>query len=349
LKKSEAATEGPWKTSFGTISESDAEALRAFLATQMSAPKLVEAKALFHTLGCLGCHKVGGVGGDEGLDLSRAGEKDPGQLDFTHIPGQATLSNWLAEHFRSPAAIVPGSQMPAMGLTENEVDALTMYVMSLRRRDVPGTYLPRDRVRAARFGEREFSADGATIFSAFCSSCHGSAGQGMRYPGMAPFPAIANPDFLEIASDPFITETVRRGRPGRRMPAWGEKEGGLRPEEIQSVVAYLRQMGGNIAATPETAPPRWVRANATAGRRLYDANCAGCHGGRGEGNEGPALNNKRLLANATDTYLVRTIGRGRRGTTMEGYLTPSIARAMLTQAEIESIVAFIRTWEGPVR
>jgi hypothetical protein len=45
----------------------------------------------------------------------------------------------------------------------------------------------------------------------------------MRYPSMAAFPAIGNPDFLAVASDRFLAATVTHGRPGRRMPAWGEK------------------------------------------------------------------------------------------------------------------------------
>jgi mono/diheme cytochrome c family protein len=81
------------------------------------------------------------------------------------------------------------------------------------------------------------------------------------------------------------------------------------------------------------------------GKKQYASSCAGCHGARGEGGEGPALNNQVLLAAATDTYLVETIARGRRGTAMEGFLTPSVVRPALTRAEIEAIVSFIRSWE----
>ena len=42
-------------------------------------------------LGCRGCHKIGGVGGDDGPDLTREGEKDPQRLDYSHVPGDKTL------------------------------------------------------------------------------------------------------------------------------------------------------------------------------------------------------------------------------------------------------------------
>ena len=345
LRQSQQAASGPWRDSFAPIRGVDLGWLAVWLSTRVAAPKLIEAKALFHSTGCLGCHKVSGVGGDEGPDLSRAGEKDPGQLNFVHVPGKPGLDNWLAEHFRSPLALVAGSQMPALGLSEGEVELLTMYVLSLRRRELPGTYLPKDRVRAVRFAEREFSSDGATIFGAFCSGCHGLQGEGRRAPGMPAFPANANPDFLELVSDEFLEATIREGRPGRRMPAWGRKDGGLRPDEIRSVVSHLRQLG-EMKHKPLASPPRRVAADAALGRRLYAAACAGCHGARGQGGEGPALNNKVLLATAPDTYLAETIARGRRGTAMEGFLQPSIVRPTLSRTEIQAIVAFIRTWEG---
>ena len=351
LQRREQSAEPPWKNSFGTISDTDRAALKDYLATRVGASKLIEAKAQFNSLGCLGCHKVSGLGGDAGPDLSRAGEKDPGQANFAHVPGSPILSNWLGEHFRSPLGIVPGSQMPMMGLNEKQIDLLTMYVLSLRRRELPGAFLPKDRVSVARFGAREFATDGATIFSAICAGCHGADGKGARYPGIPPFPNIAGPDFLQLASDEFITETIKQGRPGRKMPAWmsaGSNEAGLKPEEISRVVAYLRQFGGNTAVmtdTNPTTPKRWVKGNAAEGAKLFAANCSGCHGAKGEGGEGPALNNKVLLSTATDRFFVETIGKGRRGTAMKGFLEPSPVRRALTQAEFEAVVTFLRSWE----
>jgi cytochrome c oxidase cbb3-type subunit 3 len=234
--------------------------------------------------------------------------------------------------------------MPVVALPERDIELLTMYTLSLRRRDLPETYSPKDRVRVVRFGEREFASDGATIFGAFCSGCHGPDGLGRRSPGMPAFPSPANPDFLALASDEFIRETIRLGRLGRRMPAWGQKDGGLRPDEIDKVVAHLRRLGG-VPAPARTAGAKASGDTAT-GSRLFAAACAGCHGPEGLGGEGPALNNPVLLATATDEFLIETIARGRRGTAMEGFLEPSVARRTLSRGEIESIVTFIRSLQG---
>lgn len=341
-----ARAEDPsWKTSVGEITAQNRRDIEAFLATRVGAPGLVEAKALFHSLGCRGCHKIGGVGGDDGPDLTFEGSKDPARLDYTHVIGKHTLPNWLDEHFRAPSLVVPGSLMPILGLRNEEIDSLVFYLMSLRRSNLPEAYWPKDRVRAERLGEREFATDGATLYGTFCSACHGPRGEGMRYSGMPAFPAVGNPDFLAIASDRFLSANVTHGRPGRRMPAWGDKEGGLRPTEIEAVVAHLRALGNGIPAPQENEPARWVKADRTEGETLYKESCATCHGAKGEGKEGPALNNPVLLQSATDRYLVETVIRGRRGTSMPSFRQASTTHRALSDREIEAIVSFIRTWE----
>jgi cbb3-type cytochrome c oxidase subunit III len=343
LAKSAEAAAGPWRISFGEVSENDLAALELYLRTRVAAPGLVEAKSVFLSAGCLGCHQVSGTGGDDGPVLSRAGEKDPGQVSFRAVPGKPSIRNWLAEHFRAPAAVVSGSQMPPVVLSDREIDQLTLYTLSLRRRELRDAYVPRDRLRATRFNEREFATDGATLFGAFCAGCHGADGKGRRAPGLTAFPSIANPDFLALASDEFLTATVTRGRPGRRMTGW-LKEGGLRPEEVKAVVSEVRRLGGGVLQERDTRPARWVSGDARHGKRLFESACAGCHGQDGRGGEGPALNNKTLQESATDTYLVETISRGRGGTAMAGFLSPSPVRPTLTRTEIESLVAYIRSF-----
>ncbi|MGA7992316.1 MAG: c-type cytochrome, partial [Thermoanaerobaculia bacterium] len=132
LDKSAKAAGPPWKGAFAPLAPDDRQALTTFLATRVGAPGLPEAKALFHALGCRGCHKVNGVGGADGPDLTREGRVDPGRLDFAHVSGQRSVPAWLAEHFRAPATLVANSQMPALGLSESEIDLLVYYLLSLR-------------------------------------------------------------------------------------------------------------------------------------------------------------------------------------------------------------------------
>jgi mono/diheme cytochrome c family protein len=167
----------------------------------------------------------------------------------------------------------------------------------------------------------------------------------MRYPGLSAFPAIGNPNFLRFVSDDFLRTQIKRGRPGRRMPAWGELDGGLRDEEIIRVAAYVRNLGG-VDFEGDLKPRRWIQGSSADGQRLFAAACARCHGERGEGKEGPALNNRVFLDLATDTYLLKTIQNGRPGTSMAAFGTSSTVQGALTESEIAAVIAFLRTWEG---
>ena len=345
VEQRKKAASGPWLSAFGELSESERSEIDEYLRSRVGAPGLVEAKALFHTLGCRGCHKVRGVGGDDGPDLTAEGNKDPGQLNFAQVGGEPTLANWLKQHFRAPASVVHGSNMPELGLTEQQIDQLTFYMLSLRRRNFHEALWPKDRIRAERFSMREFATDGATLYGTYCAACHGTKGEGMRYPGLAPFPAIGNRDFLRLVSDDFLREQIKRGRPGRRMPAWGELEGGLRNEEIVRLVSHVRDLGA-VAFEGDSKPRRWIQGDTAEGQRLFASACARCHGERGEGKEGPALNNRVLLDLATDTYLFKTIQNGRAGTSMAAFGRGSTVQGTLTDSEISSIIAFLRTWEG---
>lgn len=345
LAKSRSDPAPAWRNSFGEMLPAERQALDAFLGSRVGAPGLVEAKALFHTLGCRGCHKVGGVGGDDGPDLTRVGQRDPGQLDFSRVHGEHSVGNWLREHFKAPSRVVAGSVMPELGLREQELDLLVFYMFALRRAEVPEALWPTDRIRAERFGQREFATDGATLYGTFCASCHGLRGEGMRFAGVAAFPAIAHPGFLALASDEFLAATILRGRPGRRMPAWGAQEGGLQPADISALIAHLRQLGAVAAPEPDPRPARWVQGDTARGAEIFAAACASCHGKRGEGGEGPALANAVLLRHATDHYLVETIRRGRAGTSMPEFGKGDSVVPTLSDIEIQSVVAYIRQWE----
>jgi mono/diheme cytochrome c family protein len=119
----------------------------------------------------------------------------------------------------------------------------------------------------------------------------------------------------------------------------------LRPEEITAVVAHVRALG-RVNVTPDARPLRWITADAAPGQRIFESTCAGCHGKDGVGAEGPALNNPVLGESASDTYLVETIGGGRRGTAMAGFREPSPVRPALTPGDIESVAAYLRILQG---
>ena len=107
---------------------------------------------------------------------------------------------------------------------------------------------------------------------------------------------------------------------------------------------------GTMAWSWITEPDRIAEASKslnkiglTRGRELFVDNCTSCHGTRGEGGLGPALNNKILLTNASDEVLVETIRAGRPNTTMPAWA--QMNGGPLTDEDIRYIVSFLRAWE----
>lgn len=103
-------------------------------------------------------------------------------------------------------------------------------------------------------------------------------------------------------------------------------------------VAWVREPG-RMAGAAEALNQVSIRR----GRQLYLENCTACHGTRGEGIAGPALNNKKLLAKASDEVLFAIIRAGRPGTTMPAWGQDN--GGPLTDEDIRQVVAFIRAWE----
>ena len=80
-----------------------------------------------------------------------------------------------------------------------------------------------------------------------------------------------------------------------------------------------------------------------AGRILYDVNCADCHGARGEGGIGPALNSGELLKTTTDELLFQLTRTGVPGTKMPAW--GQVFGGPFTDEAVTQMVSFIRAWE----
>jgi cytochrome c oxidase subunit II len=86
-------------------------------------------RQVFETTACVNCHAIDGIGAD--------GRFGP---DLTHFMSRDTIASGAAPNtpeklrlwLRNPDAIKPGSGMPAMNLSEDDVNAVAEYLESLR-------------------------------------------------------------------------------------------------------------------------------------------------------------------------------------------------------------------------
>ena len=315
----------------------DLEVLNAWLRTKVGAPRLARGKMVFQQLGCLGCHRRGAVGGDIGPELTRIGDRDARELSADEESDSATLPRWLHQHLLTPQEVTQDSKMPPVDTEELEletdIDDVVTYLLSLRGEVVPPTLTPPDRARVAFGLGRDFPTDGRGLFQTFCSSCHGTEGEGREMETLQMVtPMIGTRGFLSVVTPRYLRASILSGRRGRYMPAWGAEDGGLSLSEIEAIVDHLASRA--FPVRPFETLPRG--ADVENGRQVFLTRCAACHTNAGQGPSfGSDLDGTTLrLFSAPVLY-----GAITRGWVEEGM--PSFS--FLPGAELRDLVAFLRS------
>jgi len=180
-------------------------------------------------------------------------------------------------------------------------------------------------------------AKGAQMYSLNCSACHQSNGKGL--PGVAP--SIRNQDFLAIASDEFILNTVRKGRLGTAMAPRPDLTKGT----IRDIITYLRSEPVTNAITVKVNDSLKFVGNTKAGADKYSRYCSSCHGPNGEGYlagvPGPGIGLPGFLDTVSDDYIFQTLKHGRIGTPMRSFIGAR-GIANLTRQDAYDIIAQLR-------
>jgi mono/diheme cytochrome c family protein len=226
-----------------TRSEAEIEALTLFMLGQtgerlteyyvsmktIPGPKL--GQQLFEQKGCIGCHSVGGNGGNVGPALDEVAKRRD--------------SDWIVKHFRDPVAVTPGTVMPNFNFTEPEIQALAFFLMSLTETNLVGFMRLPAQTSPVERGKAVYRKYG-------CGGCHGPNGEGgvpnpnaasdQQVPGLT-----GAADAADVVLEAFITEgqtTVAQldptgPKPPIYMPGWGER---ISEGELADLISYLRSL-----------------------------------------------------------------------------------------------------------
>jgi mono/diheme cytochrome c family protein len=211
------------------------------------APKLARGREVFEELGCIGCHKLHGTGGVIGPELEHVGA--------TRSPA------WLLAHFRDPGAVTTGSAMPAIKAGDEDLDALTSYVLSFTGEPMGAYYVSAKMIPGPQVGRRLFEEKG-------CLGCHSVGGKG----------GAIGPALDEVAKrrdSQWIVSHFRNPQavtPGSVMPKFDFNE-----QEIRALTEFLLSLSDpNVVGFVKTGPS----VNPIdRGRLVFKKyGCAGCHG-----------------------------------------------------------------------
>jgi cytochrome c oxidase cbb3-type subunit I/II len=240
-----------------------------------------------------------------GPDLSRVGRKYG--------------DDWHVAHFWNPSEVVPDSIMPRFtwlfdvnpeeeGLPQlnEEGKALVAYLQRLgmsignwragsisTRISSPGAFLGHSQA------PEELLSLGQEVYERRCVGCHGVKGDGKGpsakflnprprdfTTGLFKFRSTAGKDSLPTNADLYATLT--HGLWGTSMPSWQE----ISDRERWAVVHYLKTFSDRWEQEPPGQPipvppePPVTSASIEQGKALFQANCALCHGQRGQ-SDGP--------------------------------------------------------------
>ncbi len=107
-------------------------------------------------------------------------------------------------------------------------------------------YEPAARDDAREQQAADLAAEGETVWSFNCASCHGLNGEGVTAP------ALNSTEFLQSATDDQIGLLVSVGVPGTQMSAFSLDHGGpLTSEQIKSVVTFIRSWEPDAPDRPD--------------------------------------------------------------------------------------------------
>ena len=190
-------------------------------------------------------------------------------------------------------------------------------------------------------------ARGRMLYQENCAVCHGENGDAETPVGrlLKPRPRnFADPVEMGRVTVDRMYRAIKEGRPGTAMAAWGQI---LSETEVGDLIDYIHDLG----VLRGTAPLPAKRLSLEIGRRIYDKDCASCHGASG----GADTEFARLLsppprsfrdpigmARLDDGRLYLAIHRGRAGTAMGGW------GSLLSPAEIIDLMRYVRTLVQPL-
>jgi mono/diheme cytochrome c family protein len=205
--------------------------------SQVTRPDKVTSFSTLYGANCAGCHGAQGKGG------AAVALRDPLYLA---IADDVTIRRAVSDG-------VPGTAMPAFAqsaggmLTGEQIEAIVAGIRAqwakpdtVRGVDPP-PYAARDAGDAKR---------GASVYAAFCSSCHGANGRGGERAS-----SIVDGSYLALVSNQYLRTTVIVGRPELGAPDWRGNAPGkpMSPDDVSDVVTWLAAQRPEVAGQPYPA------------------------------------------------------------------------------------------------
>jgi len=192
-------------------------------------------------------------------------------------------------------------------------------------------------------------SSGKQLYDHDCAFCHGVDGLADTPVGriLEPRPRrFADPVEMARVTDDQIYRAIKEGVPGTAMASWGNT---LSEPEIGNVMDYIHELA--VSASGTGKPISEEQLSLEVGQRIYDKECAFCHGLTGHADTDAArvlvpppraFADPIQMARVDDGRLYAAIKLGRPGTAMASW------GSLMTPVEIIDVMRYIRSLQEPL-
>ncbi len=195
-----------------------------------------------------------------------------------------------------------------------------------------------------RWQPPESNLDFDALYQANCRACH-SDGH-----GLAASINLSDPNYVAFVDPAMLRKVTAEGVVGTSMPGFSHVQGGPLTDAQLKVMQEGILAWGSGGPRPADLPPYQAQGpgNPEAGKVVFQAACASCHGpdGSGVAGKGASIVDPAYLHLVSDQYLRTVIVVGRPEIGHPGFRDLPVGR-ILTDAEVNDLVAWLAARRTP--
>ncbi|PIQ87041.1 MAG: hypothetical protein COV74_02540 [Candidatus Omnitrophica bacterium CG11_big_fil_rev_8_21_14_0_20_45_26] len=267
----------------GRMRESEAE--ETLSAMDADAKLQFVGKEMINRQGCFGCHDIQGFENAKriGTELTKEGQKEITKLDFGFVEIPHSRQAWFFQKLKHPRSYDKGRvkpyqdklRMPDFGLTDEQAEALTTFLLSLRTEDIP-----LEMQRQLNLDEQAIEAGRFLVNKYNCQGCHTLDGVEGRvrslFEDLGNAPPVLDGEGAKVQED-WLFEFLHAPSTIRPWLKYHMPGFGLSEDELNALIQYfalLEHQKVSFAPSDISTDQDIL----TAGRQLFmQFKCIQCH------------------------------------------------------------------------
>jgi cytochrome c2 len=237
--------------------------------TYQDARQLAAGRAVFERRGCPSCHRLAAIKetGRIGPSLAGIADRDPDELPYGKNVVRHTTDNYIFLKVLLPDTLGQPSTMPTFGFTPADAARITLALASIRKSDLPASYVLR---RPAPAPYRPGGTFGELVGRYRCLSCHTVGGFGGDL-STVPLDRIGSQLQRDYVAKYLINPGAVRVSVEARMPVFH-----MLPDEAKTIADYLSVVF--LDDSFEQYDTKFTAEEARRGQDLYGKlGCQACH------------------------------------------------------------------------